>query len=63
MKKIKQIIGVALIATLSVTLFAGCSKGEKALKGKYVESDFNLPENLEYVNNIQILESGEIVVT
>ncbi|MGL5087624.1 MAG: ABC transporter substrate-binding protein, partial [Clostridium sp.] len=25
--------------------------------------DFNLPENLEYVNNIQILESGEIVVT
>lgn len=62
MVKLKQIIGVALMTTLSVTLFAGCGKGDGKLKGKYVESDFNLPKNVEIINNLEQLDNGDIAL-
>lgn len=59
MGKFKRIMALMMITTLTTFLFMGCKSKEEDLKGMYVESEISIPEEVDWISDIRLLDGGE----
>ena len=60
---IKKITSLLLISTVAFTGLVGCNdKKEEASKGRYIEEECKVPENINYVTSFKSLDDGSLAL-